>query len=879
MRCGGRSALSRTQLAVVLVGLACAARAGAQLPDTRIWRVNDTAQVVDLSLATSGGVSIGSYLAGSNATLLEVLRLWRDTPELRAAFRLPHYRVVAATGASAGSINALISAMRWCESGGRERLDEGLYWRVWMPLGLEQLLHDDAIPRELGLFDRSDILNELRALLASGLHRDARTDCIVSVGAIASKLVPTRMKLNDHIEALVQRVVVTYEVAGVPRAPGETSAPPANASSVILPSPPLIAHDSAMGKQIVLASRNQGGGDERFVPLFSFLNAATSIPYVFAPVSLSYCDDGSPTAQTLCGSDRAGAPVTQRARFVDGGSFDNTPLFPALRLLALRDSLLALEGGAPRATAAGALLVTFKARRGVSVGSSARPPSADSPATCRGADGIEHCGGVQYFLQFLGGLKASASQYELQSLIRARSTDATLRERDLDVLTRHSPIVGEKVGEFAAFLGRPFREHDFQVGIYESLHYVASAILCRAEHRQAGDTSGTACITAQVRDLARRLALPCPSSMAVESLLRREYPTLDSNGDVAIGACLSASPEERALGESYVSIGRALDVATAEGNRGCVARATIQGVLCATGLPSFFEKLRVDTSFMDFVRERAAACRQRLDRATSAAARRWIAGDCFADPAFLHILQNPQRESFRVLRTLALRMQALEETVHQYEAREGEVVRYQAGTQFLNFLVHSAMLAEETGGLVLPTIVPHRNAAWRIATGIVLPSYVEMQVLGRTWGLGWQPYAYRWHSGVSVSTRAGVTLNAFPSASKPNERTPHTTWFTAEGLLGVRPRWRGILPVSAIEGGVRYWAPRDADRADGRALTVSSSLSPMLRVGLLWDRLGVAITTPPSFASPYDPRHPQLSVVLNDAGGLLYWTMRSARLR
>lgn len=53
----------------------------------------------------------------------------------------------------------------------------------------------------------------------------------------------------------------------------------------------------------------------------------------------------------------------------------------------------------------------------------------------------------------------------------------------------------------------------------------------------------------------------------------------------------------------------------------------------------------------------------------------------------------------------------------------------------------------------------------------------------------------------------------------------------------------------------------------------------MLRVGLLWDRLGVAVTAPPSFASPYDPRHPQLSVVLNDVGGLLYWTMRSARLR
>jgi hypothetical protein len=58
-----------------------------------------------------------------------------------------------------------------------------------------------------------------------------------------------------------------------------------------------------------------------------------------------------------------------------------------------------------------------------------------------------------------------------------------------------------------------------------------------------------------------------------------------------------------------------------------------------------------------------------------------------------------------------------------------------------------------------------------------------------------------------------------------------------------------------------------------------SSLSPMLRVGLLWDRLGVAITATPSFAAPYAPRHPQLSVVLNDAGGLLYWTIRSARSR
>src|SRR5438067_5307588 len=76
------------------------------------------------ALTISGGVSLGAYEAGLNWALVRFMRLRElefkaDDP--RAFLRSRGPELVAVTGASAGSINALLAAPLWCEAGDAPR--------------------------------------------------------------------------------------------------------------------------------------------------------------------------------------------------------------------------------------------------------------------------------------------------------------------------------------------------------------------------------------------------------------------------------------------------------------------------------------------------------------------------------------------------------------------------------------------------------------------------------------------------------------------------------------------------------------------------------------------------------------------------------------
>ena len=66
------------------------------------------------ALTISGGVSLGSYEAGLNWAVVRFLRLReREFNDPRALLPSRRPNLVAVTGASAGSINALLAAVLW----------------------------------------------------------------------------------------------------------------------------------------------------------------------------------------------------------------------------------------------------------------------------------------------------------------------------------------------------------------------------------------------------------------------------------------------------------------------------------------------------------------------------------------------------------------------------------------------------------------------------------------------------------------------------------------------------------------------------------------------------------------------------------------------
>src|SRR3954466_1428468 len=89
-----------------------------------------------LALTISGGVSLGSYEAGLTWTTVQYLRTSSRDLELAAV-----------TGASAGSLNALLAAALWCEDAAEARdasPDDNLFHDAWTPVGIEDLLPEAA---------------------------------------------------------------------------------------------------------------------------------------------------------------------------------------------------------------------------------------------------------------------------------------------------------------------------------------------------------------------------------------------------------------------------------------------------------------------------------------------------------------------------------------------------------------------------------------------------------------------------------------------------------------------------------------------------------------------------------------------------------------
>jgi len=99
------------------------------------------------ALTISGGVSLGAYEAGLNWAVVRFLRLRaREFNQPRAIIPSRRPNLVAVTGASAGSINALLAAVLWCEADDSTRnasVDRNMLRDAWLGVSLDALLPEN----------------------------------------------------------------------------------------------------------------------------------------------------------------------------------------------------------------------------------------------------------------------------------------------------------------------------------------------------------------------------------------------------------------------------------------------------------------------------------------------------------------------------------------------------------------------------------------------------------------------------------------------------------------------------------------------------------------------------------------------------------------
>jgi len=523
------------------------------------------------TLTIRGGISLGSYEAGLNWGILALARR-TGQPGQVGGYAM---NLRALTGASAGNINAFLSAISWCQTSAyqdRETATDNLFWHAWIPVGWERLFPDadfKSFNDDDGLFTRKafgDIeTNLVKALATPDRYDDRCTSAApLRVGVTVTRSRPESLCLGGQggqtcaagdIEIKSQRFFVAL---GAARTDGGLRFLQVPVSSKLA------------GKQLRL--RTDRDGYVSMPDVISVMEASSAFPVAFGPRRVFYCNDqgaGAPTAEGAYNAGRA-CEVGQDY-FFDGGVFDNVPLGLAASLLgdqAKEAYFMYLDPG------------------------QVRPhqdlPSGD-PASFQGATGR----GLSNTLAFLGNFIDVSSQYELQTAFRTiwpEGSADTLGVPKPRLSTRFHGIVGEFLGHFAGFLARPFREYDYFVGLYDALWHVADfscsdernferKAMCWVRYvRQTHDELGLSRTPRASLVVRRLLDDEIRARAGVDAIANRVLASVATDSGETAAAWISRAAGLKDIDAKGVDQAKVMNaIVTVQLRRGALRRAALEG--------------------------------------------------------------------------------------------------------------------------------------------------------------------------------------------------------------------------------------------------------------------------------------------------------------
>lgn len=310
-----------------------ASSAGARAQQLRPLAVHPCARAEpqNVVLTVQGGGSLGVYEGGMTWAFVQMFKrrtalqedsLFHGQPGDSVLACLPWFRLAAATGASAGSINAFLAATDWCDRRLETRPDSSPFWLAWVNTGIEQLFpRSDAGRGEKGVFAREHFRTNILSALVDGYWRGSRWnhDCTVAFGAAITRLRADSFPIGA-IYARTQRFASTFDVTGRAR----DSEPPI-----------LLARNADVGKPDMGSVVTLHGGDTISINrAFDLLEASSGYPLAFATKALDICKTTlgrcTPCDNTAQGAQQPGC--AERIEFLDGGVFDNSPLALAFAL-------------------------------------------------------------------------------------------------------------------------------------------------------------------------------------------------------------------------------------------------------------------------------------------------------------------------------------------------------------------------------------------------------------------------------------------------------------------------------------------------------------------------------------------------------------------
>jgi predicted acylesterase/phospholipase RssA len=473
-----------TLASVALFSDALPAQVPSETPSGSLRRtLPDSVAQADVAFVLSGEISNGSYQAGVLWSLLTVMRTANegrlDSVDLRRRFS-----VIAATGASAGSINSLSVPLTWCDSAtSTEPVSTSIQWSSWIPVGLSQLLS----PKDSAsgaAFSRRYIESRLLPGVKERLGQ-VRCQKAMLVGLTLTRETPIHMKLaRGLIDVPIQRMVsvFSFDSAGMHHATDTTGRGPEMGLSMRVDSEP---EEAAV--KVALAS--------------------SAFPGAFAAVELSYT--------------RPHSRARVSARFLDGGVFENNPIPLTKALLdsgaSTRDDnlwVIPVSGG-------------FRPAEVASTGTSGSSPNDGENRSNGSASSDEsRASGLASVATFFAGAVPSGRAYELSFMLRSESGANWLSR--LAPPTRYERTFGSRLGGFGAFLSRSFREYDFIAGIADGLRFAVSHWTCADSVGREGQCVSVDGLATRSYGLARALPQLANDSIVLGALRTMLTPSVDT---------------------------------------------------------------------------------------------------------------------------------------------------------------------------------------------------------------------------------------------------------------------------------------------------------------------------------------------------------------
>ena len=496
-------------------------------------------QTTPYSMTISGGISLGNYEAGMNWAIIEIFRLARENKIDANAGKL-----LSVTGASAGSINALVSALRYCqaEESGTSSIHDNLFYKTWIDVGFDGLLPANEadydtdinlknISLQDGVLSRKPFNKVIMDIKDYIENMQYTPGCTVRIGMSLTRENAIKTKIAS-IDVLTQRFFVPLELTI-----------DANNKPVFKNYKNIYLESGDFGNIVYLPEENNRLSTDSVI---ATALASSAFPVAFGRIQLAVCEHNSEQTSSTCPQGFTATKVI----YVDGGIFDNIPLSTA-RMLAedekdVNGKLKTLPYNKP-------LTYIYMSPGNLRFADQRIPADSESFTNKTSKEKLSY--GIMDQMGFIDDTLNIGMGSELYSTLRSYdwnnvSPDETALQkryqnpaqkthpRKLLLTSRGALLTADYLSHFGAFAAREFREYDYYAGVYDGFYNAAKSI-CNGRI-PTGDNNKT-CITGIMLELHKKLELT--SDKKAEYLFALLYQEEFCEANTLDALCYQSMPD------------------------------------------------------------------------------------------------------------------------------------------------------------------------------------------------------------------------------------------------------------------------------------------------------------------------------------------------